>query len=202
MSIQLRPDVPLAVLSLCFAYALGRALQTRAPGPYVAAAVLAGFASMTKLHALGLIAPVLVAAFWRPPEGGWRRLYTSARERPVLVVSLGVLWLALALYLNGIRVPFTPTAEQTLSLLAVVVAAAAALGLGLAVRLLRPLALVGPAFVAGLLLPVTVDIPDGLQALVIVAKTVMGRRKLAMSEAYRRRVAELHALRGDEPRTQ
>ena len=66
----------------CFAYALGRGLQTRAPGSYVAAAALVGVAAMMKLHALGLIAPVLLAAVWRPPDGGWERVVASARRRP------------------------------------------------------------------------------------------------------------------------
>ena len=70
--------------------------------------------------------------------------------------------------------PFTLTTEQVLALLGVLAAVAAAVGLGLTVRRLRWLALVGPAFVAGLLLPVSLDVPDGLQALVIVAKTVTG----------------------------
>jgi Dolichyl-phosphate-mannose-protein mannosyltransferase len=196
MSIQLRPDVPLAVLSLCYAYALGRALQTRAPGAYVAASVLAGVAVMTKLHALGLIAPVLLAAAWRPPDGGWRRIVASARARPALTLGLGVVWLVAALFLNGIRVPFTPTAEQLLALLGVLVAGAAAVGLGLAVRRLRPLALVGPAFVAGLLLPVSIDIPDGLQALLIVAKTVMGEGVQAGVEPFAVPFSQLPSIVG------
>ncbi len=72
MSIQLRPDVLLAVLCLVFAYAVGRALQTRDPLQYVLAGMFAGLAVMTKLHALGLVAPLLVATFWRPPTGGWQ----------------------------------------------------------------------------------------------------------------------------------
>ena len=69
MSIQLRPDVLLAALCLVFAFAIARAVERRSVGWYAAAAVVAGFATMVKLHALALLLPLLVAAIWRPPRG-------------------------------------------------------------------------------------------------------------------------------------
>jgi Dolichyl-phosphate-mannose-protein mannosyltransferase len=175
MSIQLRPDVPLAVLTLVFAYAVGRGLQTRDPLPYVGAAVLTGIAVMTKLHALGLLAPLVVAAVWRPSDDGWRSIAARARERRTVLLAVLVLSLAVAIFLNVVRAPFTPTSEQTVALLGVLAGAAAAVGLGAAWSRLRALSVIGPAFAAGLLLAVAFDIPDGLQALVIVAKTVLGQ---------------------------
>jgi hypothetical protein len=196
MSIQLRPDVPLAVVSLCFAYALGRALQTRAPAAYVAAGLLAGLAVMIKLHALGLAVPLLVAAAWRAPDGGWRQVFARARARSGLLVGVAGCCLAVALFLNAIRAPFTPTAEQLLALVGVLAAVAVALALGLAVARLRPLGLVGPAFVGGLLLPVALDVPDGLQALVIVAKTVIGQGVQSGVDPFARPFSDLPSLVG------
>jgi hypothetical protein len=175
MSIQLRPDVPLAVLTLAFAYAIGRALQTRDPVPYVVAGVVTGVAVMTKLHALGLLAPLLVAAHWRPPAGGWREVLDRVRARPRLFGAVVAVWAVVALFLNGVQLPFTPTGEQLLALVGVIAATAAAVGVALVVSWLRPLAVVVPAIAAGLLLPITIDVPDGLQALVIIGKTVLGQ---------------------------
>ena len=175
MSIQLRPDVPLAVLTLVFAYAVGRGLATRDPLPYVGAAVITGIAVMTKLHALGLLAPLVVAAVWRPSDEGWRSIAARARERRTVLLAVAVAALAVAIFLNVVRAPFTPTAEQTLALLGVLVGAAAAVGLGAVWSRLRTISVIGPAFAAGLLLAVAFDIPDGLQALVIVTKTVLGQ---------------------------
>jgi hypothetical protein len=175
MSIQLRPDVPLAVVTLAFAYAVGRAVQTRDPLPYALAGLLAGVAVMTKLHALGLIAPLLVALVWRPPTAGWPELRRRLHERRRVVAAVVAPWLVLAASMNGLLIPFTPTAEQLLALAGVLGAGAAAWALGTAVSRLLPVALVGPALVAGMLLPVTLDVPDGPQALVLIAKTVLGQ---------------------------
>jgi hypothetical protein len=196
MSIQLRPDVPLAVASLCFAYALGRAVQTRAATTYVAAGVLAGVAVMIKLHALGLGLPLLVAALWRPPDGSWRDVIARARQRPTLVAALGLPLVALALFLNGVRAPFTPTAEQTLALVGVLAAATLCVVVAAVAPRLRPVGLVGPAFVAGLLVPVALDVPDGLQALVIVAKTVLGQGVQEGVEPFARPFSDLSSIVG------
>jgi hypothetical protein len=185
MSIQFRPDVLLAVLCLVFAYLVGRAVAERSPGHYAGAAVVAGVAVMVKLHAAGLIAPLALAALWRPPTGAsWPRLRAATaervRRRPLPFAVAGAVWLLLAVLLNWEQLPFSPTRAQLSALggLLLVVAALAVLA-RLAprpvARVLSPFsAFVAAAFAAGLLLPVTLQVPGGLQALVNVAKSGSG----------------------------
>jgi hypothetical protein len=196
MSIQLRPDVPLALLTVGFAYTLGLALRTRDPLPYAVAGLLAGLAVMTKLHALGLIAPLLIAALWKPPLGGWAALARRGREHPRLLAAVLVVWAATALLLNGVRGSFTPTTEQLLAVAGVVCAGAAAVGIALLARRLRPLALIGPAFAGGLLLPVTVDVSDGLRALVLIARTVVGQGVQEGVDSFATPFSELSSIVG------
>jgi hypothetical protein len=78
--------------------------------------------------------------------------------------------------LNWEQIPFSPTRAQLSALggLLLVVAALAVLA-RLVPRVLSPLhALVAGGFAAGLLLPVTLDLPAGLQALVNIAKSGTG----------------------------
>ncbi|MGH3131617.1 MAG: ArnT family glycosyltransferase, partial [Gaiellaceae bacterium] len=67
MSIQYRPDVPLAVLCVVFAFLVGRAVQTRSASVFLAAGFTLGFATMVKLHAAGLLPALMLAAIWRHP---------------------------------------------------------------------------------------------------------------------------------------
>ena len=55
MSIQLRPDVLLAVLCLVFAFAIARAVERRSVLWFAAAAATVGLATMVKIHALALL---------------------------------------------------------------------------------------------------------------------------------------------------
>ena len=73
MSIQLRPDVPLAVLTLVFGFTVARAVERRSPEWYAAAAATVGFATMVKLHALALLPALVVAALWKPADAETRR---------------------------------------------------------------------------------------------------------------------------------
>jgi hypothetical protein len=185
MSIQFRPDVLLAVLCLGFAYLVGRAVSERSAGHYAAAAIVAGVAVMVKLHAAGLIVPLALAALWRPPIGAWWPRLRAAtvervRRRPIPFAVAGALWLLLAVLLNWEQVPFSPTRAQLSALGGLLLAVAALTVLARLAprpltRVLSPFsAFVAAAFAVGLLLPVTFQLPGGLQALVNVAKSGSG----------------------------
>jgi hypothetical protein len=187
MSIQFRPDVLLAVLCLCFAYLIGRAVDERSASHYAAAGVVTGIAVMVKLHAGGLVVPLALAAAWRPPPPGWwgeLRAGAAARvrRRPLVWAVLGAVLLALALTVNGERVPFSPTQVQLQVLAALLLPVAGLLLLArlLAGRLprlgaaLAVLGLISASVVAGLLLPVALEVQDGLAALVNIAKSGSG----------------------------
>jgi hypothetical protein len=191
MSIQLRPDVVLAALCLVFAFAIARAVDRRSVGWYASAALLVGFATMVKLHALALLLPLLVAALWRPPAeselpAALKRAVGFVRAHEIAVGSIAGLWLALAVVLNWDRFPFDPTASQlgvTLALLALgaaavsVAEAASRDRLPSAVRRVarRFHALLVVSFIGGLLIPVTLDVQDGMRALVYVVRNVSGQ---------------------------
>lgn len=190
MSIQLRPDVLLAVLALLFGFAVARAVERRSAAWYVASAAIVGFATMVKLHALALLPALALAALWRPAASADvaalpRRSIEWARGHRVLAAAVVSVWLLPAVLINALRLPFRPTAGQ-LAALAVVVcgvaAAFAAAELVARVRALRVLdrvvnrftALVVGAFVAGILIPVTVSVPEGLRALVYIWNNLSG----------------------------
>jgi len=175
MSIQYRPDVALALLVLVFAYVIGRAVERRSAFLFGAAAATVGFAVMVKLHAAGLLAPLLLAAVWRHPGLGWpAELAQDGRAFLVRnrrwLVALGVVWLAVALALNLRQLPFLPTTEQVLALLFPPILVAVAW------KLIDPFyAFLGAAFLAGLWLPLTFALRDGMQALVTIGNGLVGR---------------------------
>jgi dolichyl-phosphate-mannose-protein mannosyltransferase len=164
MSIQLRPDVALAFCCLGFAYLVGVGVQARDARLYAGAAALAGFALLVKLHAVGLVVPLAAAVLWRPPERSWRPPARTVAWSAAALVSF-------SLVVNWERLPFTPTAAQGLAL-AVVLAATA---LASAVARLRKAVAVPLAYAAGVLVPVLLDPPDGLQALVVLGNSAVGR---------------------------
>jgi Dolichyl-phosphate-mannose-protein mannosyltransferase len=168
MSIQFRPDVLLAIVTLVFGYFVARAVETRSATTYAWAAATAGFGTMTKLHAVGLLAPLAVALAWRRPA----RPPTLAWRVPAIVVAAIALP---ALLLNLARLPFDFTAAQIQALALLLVAASACAAAIAFVPRLAPYALVGAGFLAGLSVPIVLDIPDGLQALVQAAKTATGQ---------------------------
>jgi hypothetical protein len=182
MSIQLRPDVLLAVLCLVFGFAVAQAAERRSPMWFAGAAALVGLATMVKLHALALLPALVVAAAWRPPAAGAiEAAVGSARAaisaRRATFGTLAAAWLALAVLLNWERFPFSPTASQLRVTATVLAVAALALALGIAVR--RPLVRLGSllvaSFVGGVLVPVTFDVQDGMRALVYVVRNVSGQ---------------------------
>jgi hypothetical protein len=191
MSIQLRPDVLLAALCLSFGFAIARAVERRSVGWYAAAALLVGFATMVKLHALALLLPLLVAALWRPPpeselRAGLGRARDLVRAHRAAVGSLAALWLALAVVLNRDRFPFHPSTSQLGVALAVLAAGVAAVGVaeaaarfGAPPRVRRPAsrfhALLVVSFIGGLFVPITLDVEDGTRALLYIVRNMSGR---------------------------
>ncbi|MEP6978206.1 MAG: glycosyltransferase family 39 protein [Thermoleophilia bacterium] len=180
MSIQFRPDVPLSVLVIVFAYFVGRGIERRSAADYFAAAFVVGFAMMVKLHAAGLLVPLGLAAAWRPPK----RADIAAAQRSRLwtrrwQVTAGLCAL-LAAIVNLERVPFRPTAGQLAATLAPLLLVAAAFA---AVRLAPPrlrrvfdpsYPLIAAAVLAGLAVPIAFDLPDGLQSMVNLENGLTG----------------------------
>jgi hypothetical protein len=191
MSIQFRPDVLLAALLVAVAGLLGLALQRRSAPLYGGAAVLLGLAVMVKMHAAGMLPALALAAVWRSPAEGWTRRLAAdvsafARRRRAALAVGGAVWLGLAAVLNYRRLPFDVTREMALAfvgppalvtayLAVAIVAARRRAGAGLR-RVFDPfLAFVAGAVVVGLFLPLTLNVPDGMHALVNIANGLSGR---------------------------
>ena len=204
LSIRYRPDVLLAVLALVFAYLLARAVERRSAAMYGAAAVLLGFAVMVKMHALGLVVPLALAAVWKPPAEKWARpLWQDIRRtvgsRRSLFAAVTSVWVLLALLFNYGRFPFTPTREQLIDTLAPFGLVAAFLFVSVLVhrrdpprvvaRTLDPFyGFVGAAFLVGLALPVTLSVRDGLQSFVSIVENAKGGGVNQGVEAFAGRV--------------
>jgi hypothetical protein len=191
MSIQFRPDVLLAVGCLVFAYLVGRAVETRSPMLFAAAAFALGVTTMVKLHAAALLPALALAAVWRRPPGGWWGDFRGAfargvrRHRAWLLPLVGVLAL-LALLLNARRLPWETTSEQLVAVLVPLLVVGDFLGLAwLAQKLDAPRAVrrvldpfwgfVATAYLAGLAVPVVLSVPDGMQATVAIEKGLTGQ---------------------------
>ena len=199
MSIQLRPDVALAVLALVFGFAVARAVEQRSAEWYAAAAATVGFAAMVKLHALALLPALAVAAVWRPADVGGvtdrARRWIGAHE--VAVAAIASVWLLAAVLLNAGRLPWTITRVQLGVLAALLVAVA--VWVVLAELLGRPFyGLLALAFAGGLLLPVTLDVPDGLRALHDLARSLTGRGVQSDVDSFATPLSSLDNLVGRE----
>src|SRR5438552_3024484 len=111
MSIQYRPDVLLAALTLLVGFLIVRAADRRDEWLYVVAAFALGFTITVKLHAAGLLVPFALALLLRPPEPGWpgrlslRVRAFLARFRVPLALGAAV-WIAFAVTFNAPRYPF------------------------------------------------------------------------------------------------
>jgi hypothetical protein len=191
MSIQARPDVLLSVLCVAVGYLIVRAAELRDPARFFGAAALLGIATMEKLQAAGLVVPLVLAAFWRPPPPGWwNRFSADARSfvvrRRLWVLAAAAAWVGWIVALNRGTLLFRPTAAQTGALVAIAATIAAALAVTLlaqrfAVRQfvrrgLDPFsAALLSALVIGLAIPVSLDPRDGVQAIVSVALALAGR---------------------------
>ncbi len=190
MSIQYRPDVLLSVLALVSGYLIVRAAEERSALRFALAAFALGFTITVKMHAAGLLVPLALAALWRHPRPGWAAAFRDGaragfrRRRPWLVGALGA-WIVLAVAFDRERLPVTPTsAQKGILLLSVPLAAYSLLGVlahgrarnVLLRRVLDPFyALLAWGLVAGIALPATIVLDDGLQMLVLIAKGLTGR---------------------------
>jgi hypothetical protein len=191
MSIQYRPDVPLAVLTLVVGYLIARGALARSAAHYLGAGLLLGFAVTVKLHAAGLVVPLALAAVWRRREQGWwprlrRDTADFVGRRPLLAAACVVLWLVLLVTFNSSRFPFTPTDEQrslltnALGVLAVYFGATALINRWGTFRRLRSVfstfyAMLTAAMALGIVLPALIVLDDGLQMLVVIWTGLGGR---------------------------
>jgi hypothetical protein len=199
MSIQLRPDVPLTVLTLVFGFTVARAVERRTPEWYAAAATTVGFAAMVKLHALALLPALAVAALWRPADAS----DVSARFRDwllrhrALVGAIASVWLIVGVILNVNRLPWDVSAVQLGVLAAVAVAVAGAVGIAELLHR-RFYGLLAVAFTAGLLLPVTLDIPDGLRGLHYIVRAISGQGVQEDVDSFATPLSNLDSIVGRE----
>jgi hypothetical protein len=199
MSIQFRPDVPLAVLTLVFGFTVARAIERRSPEWYAAAAATVGFATMVKLHALALLPALIVAALWKPADAqdAPARFGRWLRRRRLLVGSLSAAWLLVAVLLNVDRLPWGVTGVQ-LAVLAALAAVVAVAVIAAEVLHRRFYGLLAVAFAAGLLFPVTLDIPDGMRALHYVARTISGQGVQEGVDSFATPLSSLDSIVGRE----
>jgi hypothetical protein len=189
-SIQIRPDVLLAGLSLIVGFFAVRAFERRSPLSLVFAAVVLGFTLLVKLHSVALLATLLVASILGYPGEGWpTRLRSELREwlsrhRRAVVIP-GCLWIGLAIALN-LRSPAPHLGLHRLRLVLVFGAFVLAyLGVSLlmhrwtankaARRVLDPLFVVlALAIGVGMFISVGLLLGDGLTAIQTIVKTLEG----------------------------
>jgi hypothetical protein len=194
MSIQLRPDVALVVLTLVFGFAVAHAVERRSPVWYAGAAAVVGFATMVKLHALALLPALLVAAVWRPPVGPLR---LRRPARPLLVLALALPLLLAAVLLNAWRLPWDVTGVQ-LGVFAGFAAAIAVVAVAAELLGRRLYGLLAVAFAGGVLLPVALDVPDGLRALHYVVRAISGRGVQEDVDSFATPIGNLDSIVGRE----
>ncbi|HEY2541592.1 MAG TPA: glycosyltransferase family 39 protein, partial [Gaiellaceae bacterium] len=108
-TIQIRPDVLLCALLLSTGYVVVRAWQRRSAAAFAAAAAIAGFALMTKLHAVAIIPMILLATVLGYPGADWRQNLKAetrsfvARHRTGVAIAVAV-WVLLFFLLNWHRI--------------------------------------------------------------------------------------------------
>jgi hypothetical protein len=179
MSIQFRPDVALSVLILVFAYLVGRAMDTRSPWTFMLAGVTLGFATMVKMHAAGAVPALVLAALLRPSARDWsRRALPDLRAflvaRRLWLAAAAAVWLALAVVLNSIRQTFDWSARPVTLGVVVLALAVGGIAVAMLVPRLAGLGLAAFGFQAGLAIPISFNIPDGLQSLVEIRSGLSG----------------------------
>jgi hypothetical protein len=187
-TIQIRPDVLLSALMLLTGYVTIRAWEKRSAALYAAAAGIAGFALMTKLHAVAILPALLLATVLaRPAPGWWPRLRQESRafvSRHRIGVGVAVaVWLALFIFLNRGR--FTINVHNVhkglLAAVGVLLAAYVVItwvvnGKGRWTRVFDPLYLVLlGAFAVGMIIPLSLVLSDSPRVLVGTFETLIGR---------------------------
>jgi hypothetical protein len=159
-----KPDPLLAALSIAMVALTVEGYRRRAPGLYLAAAAVLGYTLSVKVHAIGLVAPLVLAATLRPPPNGWWTTFRHdvrewLREHRRLAAAVGGAWLVLMLALNAGAA--APSLKPLVQLLAgLVVLAAACTGLWLLVRRTRAAALAALAIGCGWLVVAGMIVPN------------------------------------------
>jgi hypothetical protein len=197
-----KPDPLLAALSVAVCGLCVEGARRREAWPYLAAAFLAGYTVSVKLHAAGLVVPVVLAvALGRPRMGWWGRLRADAAafwraHRSWLAPALAV-WLVLAVVLNALSA--LPAARPVLQLLAGLAALAALSAAALLVlRRTRAVSIVGLGVallwsaLAGAILPNLLYVSVPAPMLRTVATTLLGG---GVNEGARPAISPLDALR-------
>lgn len=187
-TIQIRPDVLLAALMLLTGYVTVRAWERRSAALYAVAAAIAGFALMTKLHAVAILPAILLATVLaRPEPGWWPRLLAegkafASRRRVGLSIALAV-WVALFVFLNRGRFTIdVHNAHRTLLeglgalIAAYVVMTWVINGKGRAARVFDPFyLLLMAAFAIGMIIPLSLVLSDSPRVLVGTFETLIGK---------------------------
>lgn len=188
---MLRPDSGLAALCTVVACLLAAGFDRRHALAYLGAAWVFGLALTFKVSALGLALPLAAAALWRPPPPGWAPVtretvgaFVRRHRWSLLLVALT--WIAICWVFNRERLPvFTNDDQRTAAWTAVALLAGFVACTVISSRFRIPFAewLFSPfnatllfTFAAGVALPMSMIVDDGLQALVAAAETVSGGR--------------------------
>lgn len=190
MSMQFRPDGLLAGLVLAVGFLIVRAAASRDAWVYVLAAFLLGLTLTVKIHAAGLLLPLLLALVWRPPAAGWTTaLGRDARawfaRHWISITGFFAVWTAFAVTFNRIRDPLALTGQQRRTIVEIV---AFVFGYALLVwligrsrwsafgsGLLSPLGpLVVVALISGVLLPGALFLNDLPQVIVKIVGGLTG----------------------------
>jgi hypothetical protein len=187
-TIQIRPDVLLSALVLLTGYVMIRAWERRSAALFAIAAAIAGFAFMTKLHAVAVLPALVVATVIAHPQPGWwPRLLDEARSfvarHRIPLAAAFVAWLALFIFLNRgrFRISVTNVHVTLLAALGILVAGYAAVtwavqGRGRAGRIFDPLyLLLAGAFAVGMIVPLSLVLSDSPRVLVGTFETLIGR---------------------------
>jgi hypothetical protein len=174
-AIQIRPDVLLSGLSVAALFLITRAAQRRSAPAYFGAAVLIGLTLTVKIHAVGLLPALVVAAAVRPPPRSWWRstraaVFAFVRAHPRAFTLGAATWLVVAVVVNRNRVPFDVSGEEVTLVLGVpLVVAAWLLASGEAMRRWRARAFdafypaLAAALLVGIALPLTIFIDVGFE---------------------------------------
>jgi Dolichyl-phosphate-mannose-protein mannosyltransferase len=191
VSFLLRPDAAMSALCLASGYFLVTGFMERSTIRYAASSALLGLAMTMKLSAVGMAVPLVVAAAWRPPEREpFRTTFTPiaawARRNVLWLVPVAFAWLVVCWIFNRERLPIVQTDDQrdilvTGATIVVGYTAFAYLSerfrIPWADRIFRlAYAWVLVAFVAGLFLPASLVLDDGVQMLVAMKDSLTGGR--------------------------
>jgi len=186
---RLRPDAILTALSVAIAYLVVTGLERRSAARYIGAAAVFGLAMTVKISVVWAALPIAVATLLAPPSPGWPReigaaLRSVGVRRSVVLAAATLGWLALCVLFNRERLPVLTNDDQravvidALVLLGGIAAAtvlAQRLRIPWAERVFSPMTLgLVVAFALGVLLPASLILDDGIQAVVAATRSITG----------------------------